>query len=267
MADINLTAEQVAALILSIGDKSKLKTADKQTIVDAINEVIDSNLAPTSVLYTPMNLSNESKVQARENIDAEISEYKIPLLYDSVSGKWSTEISPKELSHAYRRGKRISAFVIFHPISTSKNHRIFQLETIRDSRGIATGSFVSADTANITKLTLTPTQDKRAFVISEEITPISVPLYIRGTYDAQANTFTPDVDYTKQDILDAVSAGRYVALVVDDEYIVPCVECTSLYCIFSLLQISDILNITDDYINIRISRQSGGWNVGTFQIT
>ena len=83
MADINLTAEQVAALILSIGDKSKLKTADKQTIVDAINEVIDSNLAPTSVLYTPMNLSNESKVQARENIDAEISEYKIPLLYDS----------------------------------------------------------------------------------------------------------------------------------------------------------------------------------------
>ena len=83
MADINLTAEQVAALILSIGDKSKLKTADKQTIVDAINEVIDSNLAPDSVLYTPMNLSDESKAQARENIDAEISEYKIPLLYDS----------------------------------------------------------------------------------------------------------------------------------------------------------------------------------------
>ena len=47
MADINLTAEQVAALILSIGDKSKLKTADKQTLVDAINEVIDRNLAPT----------------------------------------------------------------------------------------------------------------------------------------------------------------------------------------------------------------------------
>ena len=49
MADINLTAEQVAALILSIGDKSKLKTADKQTIVGAINEVIDSNLAPTQI--------------------------------------------------------------------------------------------------------------------------------------------------------------------------------------------------------------------------
>ena len=142
-----------------------------------------------------------------------------------------------------------------------KNNRIFQLETIHDSRGIARGGFVSADTANITKLTLTPTQDKTAFVISEEITPISVPLYIRGTYDAEANTFTPDVDYTVQEISAAVSAGRYVALVVGGEYIVPCVECNSLYCIFSLLQISDILNITDDYINIRISRRSGGWNV------
>ena len=148
-----------------------------------------------------------------------------------------------------------------------KNNRIFQLETIQSNRGIVTGSFVSADTANITKLTLTPTQDHTAFVISEEITPILVPLYIRGTYDPQANTFTPDADYTVQEISDAVSAGRYVALVVGGEYIVPCVECTSLYCIFSLLQISDILNITDDYINIRIYRNSGGWNVGTFQIT
>ena len=169
MADINLTAEQVAALILSIGDKSKLKTADKQTIVDAINEVIDSNLAPTSVLYTPMNLSDESKAQARENI-----------------GAVSTE---------------------------------------------------------------------------------AVPLYIRGTYDAQANTFTPETDYTVQEISDAVSAGRYVALVVGGEYIVPCVECTRTYCMFSLLQTADILNITDNYINIRISRRSGDWAVDAFQIT
>ena len=266
MADINLTAEQVAALILSIGDKSKLKTADKQTIVDAINEVIDSNLAPDSVLYTPMNLSDESKAQARENIDAEISEYKIPLLYDSVSGKWSTEISPKDLSHAYRRGKRISAFIIIHPTPVRENNRIFQLETIQSNRGIVTGSFVSADTANITKLTLTPTQGNTAFVISEEITPILVPLYIRGTYDPQANTFTPDTDYTVQEIYDAFIAGRYVALVVNGNYIVPCVECNTHYCMFSLLLISDILNITEDYINIRIGIDSRGWNVATFQI-
>ena len=115
------------------------------------------------------------------------------------------------------------------------------------------GSFVSADTANITKLTLTPTQDKRAFVISEEITPISVPLYIRGTYDAEANTFTPDVDYTVQEISDAVSAGRYVALVVGGEYIVPCTDYTPSSVGFSLLLIADIFNITEDYTNIRIS--------------
>ena len=270
MADINLTAEQVAALILSIGDKSKLKTADKQTIVDAINEVIDSNHAPASVLYTPMNLSDESKVQARENIDAEISEYKIPLLYDSVSGKWSTEISPKDLSRAYQSGKRISAFVISHLTPTRKNHRIFQLETIQSNRGIITGSFVSADTANITKLTLTPTQDNTAFVISEEITPILVPLYIRGTYDAEAKTFTPETDYTAQEISDAVSAGRYVALVVvignsTAHYIVPCTDYTPSYVGFSLLVIADILDIAGDYTNIKIFRRSGGWDVDAFQ--
>ena len=46
MADINLTAEQVAALILSIGDKSKLKTEEKQTLVDAINNVLDMRVNP-----------------------------------------------------------------------------------------------------------------------------------------------------------------------------------------------------------------------------
>lgn len=142
MADINLTAEQVAALILSIGDKSKLKTEEKQTLVDAINNVLDMR-----------------------------------------------------------------------------------------------------------------------------VNPQAVPLYIRGTYDAEANTFTPDVDYTVQEISDAVSAGRYVALVVNGNYIVPCVECDTYHCSFSLLLIADILNITDDYTNIRISRQSGGWYVGAFQIT
>lgn len=140
MADINLTAEQVAALILSIGDKSKLKTEEKQTLVDAINNVLDMR-----------------------------------------------------------------------------------------------------------------------------VNPGAVPLYIRGT--TEANTFTPETDYTMQEISDAVSAGRYVALVVDGEYIVPCVECTKTYCLFSLLQTSDILNITDDYININISRRSGGWYVGAFQTT
>lgn len=71
MADINLTAEQVAALILSIGDKSKLKTADKQTIVDAINEVIDSNLAPTQTFLPIARVQSEdgaAYVTAGENL-------------------------------------------------------------------------------------------------------------------------------------------------------------------------------------------------------
>ncbi len=69
MADINLTAEQVAALILSIGDKSKLKTADKQTIVGAINEVIDSNLAPTQI-----GDLDDLATSAKDNLVAAINE-------------------------------------------------------------------------------------------------------------------------------------------------------------------------------------------------
>ena len=39
MADINLTAAQVAQIILSVGDTSQLNTADKSTLVAAINEL------------------------------------------------------------------------------------------------------------------------------------------------------------------------------------------------------------------------------------
>ena len=69
MADINLTAEQVAALILSIGDKSKLKTADKQTLVGAINEVIDSDLAPTQI-----GDLDDLATSAKDNLVAAINE-------------------------------------------------------------------------------------------------------------------------------------------------------------------------------------------------
>ena len=145
MADINLTAEQVAALILSIGDKSKLKTEEKQTLVDAINNVLDMR-----------------------------------------------------------------------------------------------------------------------------VNPGAVPLYIRGT--TEANTFTPDTDYTVQEISDAVSAGRYVALVVvignsTAHYIVPCTNYSPSSVGFSLLLIADILDITGDYTHIRIYRNSSGWDVNTFYIT
>ena len=68
MADINLTAEQVAALILSIGDKSKLKTADKQTLVGAINEVIDINFVPQ------IGDLDDLATSAKDNLVAAINE-------------------------------------------------------------------------------------------------------------------------------------------------------------------------------------------------
>ena len=212
MADINLTAEQVAALILSIGDKSKLKTEEKQTLVDAINNVLDMRVNP-------------------ERLSALMRQFEAQLSYIYDSDMPAVPY--------------VDNFTKF-PIQTLAVERTEQEQDEADGQEI-----------NVLKV---PSIGK----MREEI---KSPLYIRGTYDTQANTFTPDADYTVQEILDAVSAGRYVALVVGGEYIVPCVECTSLYCIFSLLQISDILNITEDYTNIRISRQSGGWNVGTFQIT
>ena len=212
MADINLTAEQVAALILSIGDKSKLKTEEKQTLVDAINNVLDMRVNP-------------------ERLSALMRQFEA------------------QLSNIY--GSDIPA------VPYVDNFTKFPIQTLAVERTEQEQSEADGQEINVLKV---PS-------IGKMRAEIKSPLYIRGTYDAQANTFTPDVDYTLKEILDAVSAGRYVALVVGGEYIVPCVECTSLYCIFSLLQISDILNITDDYSNINISRRSGGWDVGAFQIT
>ena len=212
MADINLTAEQVAALILSIGDKSKLKTEQKQTLVDAINNVLDMRVNPERL----SDLMRQFEAQLSSIYDSDIP--AVPYVDNF------TEI----------------------PIQTLAVERTAQEQNEADGQEI-----------NVLKV---PSIGK----MREEI---KSPLYIRGTYDTQANTFTPDVDYTMQEISDAVSAGRYVALVVNGQFIVPCVECSPHYCIFSLLQISDILNITDEYINIRISRRSGGWNVGAWQTT
>lgn len=211
MADINLTAEQVAALILSIGDKSKLKTEQKQTLVDAINNVLDMRVNP-------------------ERLSALMRQFEA------------------QLSNIYDSDIPAVPYV--------DNFTKFPIQTLAVERTAQEQSEADGQEINVLKV---PSIGK----MRDEI---KSPLYIRGTYDTQSNTFTPDVDYTKQDILDAVSAGRYVALVANGNYIVPCVECNSHYCIFSLLLISDILNITEDYINIRIGIDSKGWGVDAWQI-
>ena len=212
MADINLTAEQVAALILSIGDKSKLKTEEKQTLVDAINNVLDMRVNP------------ERLSDLMRQFEAQLS-----YIYDSD----------------------------MPAVPYVDNFTKLPIQTLAVERTAHEQDEADGQEINVLKV---PSVGK----MREEI---KSPLYIRGTYDTQANTFTPDVDYTMQEISDAVSAGRYVALVVDGEYIVPCVECTRTSCLFSLLVIADILDITGDYTNIRITRHSRGWNVGTFQTT
>lgn len=210
MADINLTAEQVAALILSIGDKSKLKTEEKQTLVDAINNVLDMRVNPERL----SDLMRQFEAQLSNIYDSDMP--AVPYVDNF------TEI----------------------PIQTLAVER-----TKREQD--------EADGQEINVLTV-PSIGK----MREEI---KSPLYIRGTYDKKANTFTPDVDYTMQEISDAVSAGRYVALVVGGEYIVPCVMCTRYSCKFSLLLIADILDITNECTNIIIFRQPSGWGVDAFQ--
>ena len=215
MADINLTAEQVAALILSIGDKSKLKTEEKQTLVDAINNVLDMRVNP------------ERLSDLMRQFEAQLSN-----IYDSDMPAVPYVDNFTKL-----------------PIQT------LAVERTAHEQGEADGQEI-----NVLKV---PSIGK----MREEI---KSPLYIRGTYDTQANTFTPDVDYTMQEILDAVSAGRYVALVVvignsTDHYIVPCTDYTPSSVGFSFLLIFDILDIANNHTNIRISRQSGGWVVAAFQ--
>ena len=55
MADINLTAAQVAQIILSVGDTSQLNTADKSTLVAAINELAGKITVIKSVDKLPDN--------------------------------------------------------------------------------------------------------------------------------------------------------------------------------------------------------------------
>ncbi len=55
MADINLTAAQVAQIILSVGNTSQLNTTDKSTLVAAINELAGKITVIKSVDKLPDN--------------------------------------------------------------------------------------------------------------------------------------------------------------------------------------------------------------------
>ena len=55
MADINLTAAQVAQIILSVGASSQLNTTDKSTLVAAINELVGKITVIKSVDKLPDN--------------------------------------------------------------------------------------------------------------------------------------------------------------------------------------------------------------------
>lgn len=55
MADINLTAAQVAQIILSVGDTSQLNTTAKSTLVAAINELAGKITVIKSVDKLPDN--------------------------------------------------------------------------------------------------------------------------------------------------------------------------------------------------------------------
>ena len=55
MADINLTAAQVAQIILSVGASSQLNTTDKSTLVAAINELAGKITVIKSVDKLPDN--------------------------------------------------------------------------------------------------------------------------------------------------------------------------------------------------------------------
>lgn len=201
MADINLTAEQVAALILSIGDKSKLKTEEKQTLVDAINNVLDMRVNPERL----SDLMRQFEKQLSSIYDSDIP--AVPYVDNF------TKL----------------------PIQTLAVERTAQEQNEADGQEI-----------NVLKV---PSIGK----MREEI---KSPLYIRGT--TEANTFTPDVDYTAQEINDAFMAGRYVAVVVN-EYIVPLVAIDGNYASFNLND-SDPRDLSS-YVYINVIRNLNGWRI------
>ena len=73
-----------------IGDLSALKTEAKENLVAAINEAAKSGGAEDAVLYTAQSLTEEQKVQARQNIGAQdLYNGLTPVSYSCTDGTYS----------------------------------------------------------------------------------------------------------------------------------------------------------------------------------
>ena len=125
MADINLTAAEVAQIILSVGNAAALNTQDKSTLVAAINEVASvANKASKPEAY---NVSYSGTVDGtkvtdvRAALDAlsKMGAVFVVSATQSSSGAVTSSNTYAEISAAVNKGKPVACFLQTYPFGTA----------------------------------------------------------------------------------------------------------------------------------------------------
>lgn len=88
-----------------MGNLADLATADKSSLVAAINEAAESGGSKDAVTYTPQSLTDEQQTQARANIGAGQPVFAVNVT--EVSGRYTADKTAAEIEVAYQAGRTI----------------------------------------------------------------------------------------------------------------------------------------------------------------
>lgn len=125
MADINLTAAEVAQLILSIGNAAALSTKDKTSLVAAINEVAsvaDKALKPEAynVAYSgTVDGTNVTDVRAALDALSEMEAVFVVSATQDSSGTVTSSNTYAEISAEVSKKKPVACFLQTYPFGTA----------------------------------------------------------------------------------------------------------------------------------------------------
>lgn len=90
-----------------MGNLADLTTADKSSLVAAINEAAESGGTADAVTYTPQTLTDEQQKQARANIGAGQPVFVVNVTEVSEGGGYTADKTAAEIEAAYQAGRTI----------------------------------------------------------------------------------------------------------------------------------------------------------------
>lgn len=157
MADINLTAAEVAQLILSIGNAAALNTKDKTTLVAAINETLATAEAGGSPKAEKVSYSGNIDGTTVANVKAALDQLSarqgvltVNATYNNTSGAVSADCTYEQISAAVAQKKSVICIVT----ATLGAKAVLTLATLSDSAAIFRAPAVNGGAVGIQTLTL-----------------------------------------------------------------------------------------------------------------